>query len=332
MENKPHCLAIVGTTATGKTQLALKLAIDLIDSGQQSGVDLISVDSRQVYKGLEVLTGADIPKGWQHSTNPALPNPFFIHPNKKIALHGISIRELTDDWSLGQFVQFARRIMLWSWSNSRLPILVGGTGLYHRHLFSDDTTPQIPQNSIIRHKAENMLVEDIQLWLAEIDPGRLDQMNESDRENPRRLIRAIEVETWLKQHKVSSTVGFKPSDSDVVWCQVENQVELLSAPLELIKKRIIQRVEKRFASGAIQEVENLLKHKLPASAPVLTTLGVPEIRSFLNGEISAENCQKLWALHEFQYAKRQLTWWKKIYKREKKSSLGEIKKTTQLCC
>lgn len=315
-----HCISIVGPTACGKTDRALELARQLVREKKVLGVDVISADSRQVYKGLEILTGADVPEGFkegvplrraQSDTPQSNPN-YFTNIDGSIRIFGISMIDSAEEWSLAHFVNFAREIMVRSWSNGRLPIVVGGAGLYHRHLFSDDTTPQIPQDSIVRRKAENMLVADLQLWLAEIDPGRLDQMNESDRENPRRLIRAIEVETWRKQNEGSSTVGLKPSDSVVVWSQVDNQVELVSAPLELIEKRIKQRVEKRFASGAIKEVENLLKLNLPASAPVLTTLGVPEIRSYLNGEISAEKCQQLWALHEFQYAKRQLTWWKKI--------------------
>ena len=314
-----RCISVVGPTACGKTDSTLDLARQLVREKKVLGVDVISADSRQVYKGLEILTGADVPEGFeegvplrraQSDTPQSNPN-YFTNAKGSILIFGISMIDPAEEWSLAHFVNFAREIMVRSWSNGRLPVVVGGTGLYHKHLFSDDETPQVPQDLTIRCKAENMLVADLQQWLAEIDSSRLEQMNDSDRENSRRLTRAIEVETWLKQNKKSSTDRLKPSDSAVAWSKVENQVEFLSAPLELIEKRIEQRVEKRFASGAIQEVENLLKHKLPASAPVLTTLGVPEIRSFLNGEVSAENCQKLWALHEFQYAKRQLTWWKK---------------------
>ncbi len=311
-----HCISVVGPTACGKTDRALAIAGQLVREKKVAGVDVISADSRQVYKGLEILTGADVPEGFevvtlrhaQCDTPQSNPN-YFTNIDGSIRIFGISMIDPTAEWSLAHFVNFAREIMQWSWSNNRQPMLVGGTGLYHKHLFSDDVTPQIPQDLTMRRKAENMSVADLQRWLAEIDSARLEQMNDSDRENSRRLLRAIEVATWQKKHGSGSLT--KSTNSPMLWSQVDNHVELVTAPLELIEKRIKQRVEKRFASGAIQEVKNLLKLKLPASAPVLTTLGVPEIRSYLNGEISAENCQQLWALHEFQYAKRQMTWWKK---------------------
>ena len=202
--------------------------------------------------------------------------------------------------------------MQWSWSNGRQPLLVGGTGLYHKHLFSDDKTPQIPQDEDFRIDAQKMSVEELQQKLNGIDANRLEQMNESDSENPRRLIRAIEVAIWYQKHGGSSLLQSGLSEPPIAWSKVDNQMEFVSAPLEIIKERIEERVAKRFTSGAVQEVQNLLKLHLPENSPVLTTLGVPEIKQYLEGSLSEQECQQLWALHEFQYAKRQLTWWKKL--------------------
>ena len=315
------CMTIVGPTACGKTERALEVARLLMKEKKVTGVDIVSADSRQVYKGLEILTGADVPEGFEAVTLPLAQYDsykpqsgllYFLNVDDSVRIFGISMIAPADEWSLAHFVNYSREVIQKSWSNGRQPILVGGTGLYHKHLFSDDSTPQIPQDLIFRKKAEKLSVENLQQWLAEIDSMRLDQMNESDRENPRRIIRAIEVATWQKKHGDSPHGESKSSESPIIWSQVENQVEFLTAPLEIIKERIEQRVQRRFISGAVEEVQDLLELNLPDSSPVLTTLGVPEIRQYLDGSISADDCKKLWSLHEFQYAKRQLTWWKKI--------------------
>lgn len=310
-----NCISIVGPTATGKTERALEVAHQLINENKVAGVDIISADSRQVYRGLEVLTGADVPAGFMGSITPSLSKsglPYFTNSEGSIHIFGISMINPAEEWSLAHFVNFAREVMQWSWSNGRQPILVGGTGLYHKHLFSDDKTPQIPQDEDFRIEAQKKSVEELRQKLNKIDVNRLDQLNESDRENPRRLIRAIEVAIWQQKHRSSSLLQSGSTESPVVWSKVDNQVEFVSAPLETIKERIEERVRRRFASGALQEVQNLLKLNLPENSQVITTLGVPEIQQYLEGTLSAEECQKLWSLHEFQYAKRQLTWWKKL--------------------
>lgn len=116
---------------------------------------------------------------------------------------------------------------------------------------------------------------------------------------------------WKARQTAESVAVVGSDEDDIKWSQVENEVELLTVPLAKIQSSILQRVVERFDGGALQEVERLLALKLPSSTPVLTTLGVPEITQYLEGKISATECQQLWALHEFQYAKRQLTWWNK---------------------
>lgn len=309
-----NCISIVGPTATGKTERALEVAHQLINENKVAGVDIISADSRQVYRGLEVLTGADVPAGFMGSITPSLSKsglPYFTNSEGSIHIFGISMINPAEEWSLAHFVNFAREVMQWSWSNGRQPILVGGTGLYHKHLFSDDATPQIPQDQKFRKQSQIMSVEELRQKLNKIDVNRLDQLNESDRENPRRLIRAIEVAVWYQKYGGSSLLQSGSTESPVVWSQVDNQMEFVSSSLKIIEERIEQRVQKRLTSGAIQEVRDLLKLNLPENSQVLTTLGVPEISQYLEGSLSADDCQKLWSLHEFQYAKRQLTWWKK---------------------
>jgi len=321
-------IAVVGPTATGKTARALKIAGKVIADGEVAGVDLISVDSRQVYQGLEILTGADVPEGFENrqlSINLWAKNDsltavrtrssatrsdmrssferfFAIHDNS-IRLFGVSIIQPSDDWSVAHFQQYARAIMTDSWSNNRFPILVGGTGLYHQELFRQDKKLHVPPNEEVRKKAEQMSVEELQEWLGVVDPERLAKMNDSDRGNPRRLIRAIEV-------GIDGSVVKHDDDANIDWSRIKPNTIFVSAGLDIIKEKIEKRVKERFENGAIEEVKWLLSLNLSPTLPVMSTLGVPEISKYLQGEISAEDCQALWSLHEYQYAKRQLTWWK----------------------
>ncbi len=387
-------IAVVGPTATGKTNRALQIAQEKNASGEVTGVDLISVDSRQVYQGLEILTGADLPEGFekrQMSVNLWAKNDsltavrtrssttrsnmrssferffakygdYFANHDDSMRLFGVSIIQPGDEWSVAHFQQYARAIMIESWSRKRLPILVGGTGLYHQQLFKQDDRLHAPPNNEVRKKAEQMAVGDLQKWLDEVNPERLAMMNESDRSNNRRLVRAIEislVENAMSKESIRSgdrkiaderseqqswkmltpilsgqhdekNVGLKMEDQacnddmhnrhyllgslvshdwNMEWSKIKPETVFITADLDLIKEKIEKRVKERFENGAIDEVKWLLSLNLFPTLPVMTTLGVPEISSYLKGEILAEECQKLWSLHEFQYAKRQLTWW-----------------------
>lgn len=326
-------VAVVGPTAVGKTARALEIAVEALAGGEVAGVDLISVDSRQVYQGLETLTGADVPEGFDKYRSST--QKFFANSNSSIRLFGVSIIQPSEEWSVAHFQQFARKVLLESWEEKRLPVLVGGTGLYHEALFRNDEQLFVSPNEEIRTKAEGMSVEGLQEWLASLDKERLERMNESDRANRRRLIRAIEIAVSNRRtlrepqgdsvmvtppttgsnhgargHGDPSTALRMTQDDSDDWSAIKPQTILVSADLETIRSNIEQRVADRFINGAVDEVKNLLALNLPPSAPVLKTLGVSEISQFVDGQLSAEECQQLWALHEFQYAKRQLTWWK----------------------
>jgi tRNA dimethylallyltransferase len=134
-------------------------------------------------------------------------------------------------------------------------------------------------------------------------------MNESDRQNPRRLVRAIEVEKQISSRSEQDQITKQDTDS-----------ELLSEPIVTIgitdamariKQRIEQRVRDRFSNGAQSEVSALMARYDDWKSPAFTTTGVRELRAFLEDRITAEECLQHWALAELQYAKRQQTWWKK---------------------
>ncbi len=362
--------AVVGPTASGKTERALELVEELLrdrrwkieDGRDVVGVNLISVDSRQVYQGLEITTGADVPVEFKFFRNTNFPYSFFKHKTKSINLHGVSIIDVTDEWSVSHFLAMATQIIGWSVKHNWAVILVGGTGLYHRQLqwlLEGKELVDVPPNKEIREKAEKMSVRQLQDWLRRLDESRLADMNRSDRNNPRRLVRAIEIAEQSSELKIKSdppaSAGAKQlragklkvslllrrrshpvpiksgsgSQADKV-NQVSNQrfrnkfgmttkgtvidyqvMPFFPRDFKLLAEKIRKRVVKRLKQGALNEVKNLLKLNLDPKGQVMTTLGVPEMRQFLEGKIHKDELIDLWSLHEIQYAKRQLTWWRK---------------------
>ncbi len=197
---KQKIISIVGPTATGKTKLALTMAKEMQDSHGYTGVDIISADSRQVYHGFEILSGADLGDfrmmgfGWQKKAQFTYP---YLTKDKdlaeKIRLHGAAIIDLTEDWSLGQFHQLATEVIESAREDRRLVIVVGGTMLYHDHLLTKNDQITVPPNPELRAKADQMTVAELQTQLQKLDPTRFDQLNESDLMNSRRLVRHLEI-------------------------------------------------------------------------------------------------------------------------------------------
>ncbi len=315
-------LAVVGPTATGKTAFALKLASQVLEStNTYTGVDLISVDSRQVYKGLEILTGADIPEdfrliAYQQGSSEPLTFPYYENRYADITLHGISIISVEQDWSVTHFKDFATNIILDSFKNKRLPILVGGTGLYHEHLRNNDISLYTPPNVDVRRKAEEMNAAQLSEWLFAVDPEALMQMNDSDIDNPRRLVRAIEKALQTKQYFVNDplieqTGKVEKKEQENLLTQSEIITFGMQVSLEQIQEKIADRVRERFKQGALAEVKKIRKLCKLNIAPSCSTLGVSDLLKFISHQISEEKCLENWGLHELQYAKRQLTWFKK---------------------
>ncbi len=309
-------LSIVGPTATGKTDRAFTEAEKILRDGKFTGVDIISVDSRQVYQGLEIISGADIPEKFservtENITIDGQPTRFFTHG--QITLYGISIIKPDQLWSMADFQTYTLQVLEQSWDQSRLPILVGGTGLYHYHLFNEKIGAKPGVNLELRSQLKKLSVPELQGRVQSLDAQLgsdvFNQLNQSDRANPRRLIRAIEVATsGARKAGTGEKNGKKNSVTTIT--PTTHQTLFLSVNLTVLEDRIRKRVAKRFAGGAVGEVEKLLQF-FDSGCPAASATGVPELSAYLRGELTAKECQALWTLREFQYAKRQLTWWKK---------------------
>lgn len=318
-------ISVLGPTATGKTAFALSLADQALllegkhgeNSGKKlfNGVDLISADSRQVYQGLEVLSGTDVPRDFikiPPNAEVSMKNisfPFYEKKlsdlNSSVRLHGISILNLVDEWSVAHFKNFAVEIINDSFKNNRLPIIVGGTNLYINNLFNLDNNLYIKPDFDIRNKANNMTIRELQEWLESVNAQKLSQMNNSDINNARRLVRAIEI--FLGRPELDKVMNLPKGVNTLKFGLVSD--------LETINLKIKKRVVERFKSGAIDEVKKLSSicgdESSNTDMLACSTLGASDIRDFIDHEIDEDQCLENWALHEFQYAKRQLVWLKK---------------------
>jgi len=290
-----NLIAIVGQTATGKTKLALELA-------KKYNGELINFDSRQIYKYLDVITGKDLPK------NSKLKNGFYLIPNPysltpvKLWLYDI----VTPDqyFSSFDFVKLVTPIIEDIKKRGKTPILVGGTYLYLKHLLYGFNENNSPPNFKLREKLNDKSVKELQDILKKLSPETFSQLNNSDRNNPRRLIRRIEIKS-SKGTLLYKVRPYKRTDLPNTF------IGLKYKDKNKLREVITKRVEDRLKKGAIQEVENLLKMGYTENDPGMKTIGYQQIIKFLNNKLSREKAIDDWANKEVQYAKRQLTFMKK---------------------
>lgn len=262
-------ICIVGPTATGKTALAVKLAKEVPSS-------LISADSRQVYRGMDIVTGKDHPAG--------------------MTLSGIDLVDPDQDCSVAVW----QHSIAPNLNSPSLPIVVGGTGLYVKSLTHGIETIGVPVNKKLRGELSNMNVNYLKKFLQKISPLRLNNMNNSDRNNPRRLIRAIEVS--LSNNHVPNTLSERP-DTLIIGLHISDP----SVYESKIRERVISRID----GGAIEETVGLLA-KYPPTLPSMSALGYKHIISFIKGEISKDLLIDNWTRDELAYSKRQMTWFNKM--------------------
>lgn len=284
-------MVICGPTAVGKTNAALKLAA-------ANNGSIISVDSRQMYVGLDIGSGKDIPADFTFKTSSSgIPK----YSNGNIDIFGYDVFKPIKLKSPSQLAQKLHPVLEILDHKHKIPILVSGSGNYVRSLISPPETAMIPPNLQVRKELAEKTIDELQKILQRTDQKKLRSMNQSDRNNPRRLIRAIEVAKSPK-HAVESQSN--TNHFDVLWIG-------LTASKEVLQQRIVERVEDRIKQGVIEETQSLVREH-PASVSLLqVTLGYQQVLAYLSGNISKVELQEKWALKEFQYAKRQLTWFKK---------------------
>ena len=290
MDIKSKIFLIAGPTASGKSSFAIKLA-------KKINGEIINADSMQVYKELSVLTARPEKKD-----------------QKNIKHHLYGFQSVKKNFSTGQWLIFAKKKIKEIKKKNKIPILVGGTGLYFKAITEGLVKiPKIPLKLRIqvRDLQKKLGQDKFYKRLIKIDPLIKNKINPKD---PQRSIRAFEVK---KYSKVSLIEWFEKTDK-----KFEDQDFLkiyIDFPRQDLIKRINTRVDKMFKEGAINEVKKFLKLNIKKDKSPSKIIGINEIKKYLSKEIDLMLAKELIAIKTRQYAKRQNTW-----ARNKMSSWNEI--------
>jgi len=281
-------LIVCGPTATGKTSLALTIA-------KKFDGELISCDSRQVYKRMDIGTG----KGLPANSRPSKEGCYEIGGTK---IWGYDIADPKKGFSVAQYIKFARTKIENIWAEGKLPFLVGGTGLYIKGVVDGIATAEVRPNIKLRKSLIEKSPEELFEILAQLDAAKAGSLNTSDRKNPRRLIRAIEVA--LNKSKV------KDRGNEL---KAKTQFIGLYAPKAVLEKRIDLRVEDRIRSGIEKEIKDLLSQGVRWGSQAMDSLGYRQWEGYFKKPDKAayQEAIKKWKAEEHGYAKRQVTWFKK---------------------
>lgn len=273
-------LVICGPTATGKTALAIKLA-------KKFNGEIISADSRQVYKGMDIGTGKDRE----------------ILQKEKIKAWGLDLVEPDQKFSVSHWLKFIQPVIRDIRKRKKLPIIVGGTGFYIKGLTRGFESLGIPPDWELRRSLSNLEVKELRKRLRELDRERWRAMNKSDRNNPRRLVRAIEVKLQTQKTK-------RPTTRQNL--KIFNILTIgLKASYKTLYQRIDKRVAERVKKGILKEIQGLLKRGYSWKDPGFNTLGYKEFRDFFEKKASLEEAIQRWKYDEHAYARRQMTWFRK---------------------
>ena len=289
-------MVICGPTATGKTSLSIRLA-------KKFNGEIISADSRQVYKGMDIGTGKDLPVGAK------IKYPWFgkygYYEVQGIKIWGYDLADPRHEYSVAKYVKFADRIIADIVKRGKTPILTGGTGLYIRAITDPIPTVHIPRDNGLRKNLEDRSASELFEILATMDPIRAGEMNASDKKNPRRLARAIEVATWrIDNTGNEQKIEKKKRNFDVLTVG-------LNAPMKILEERIKFRVAERVEKGIVTEVKKLLKSQVTWDTQAMSSMGYGEWRDYIEGGIGEEHIIREWQREEIKYAGRQMTWFKK---------------------
>lgn len=273
MNNK--VIAVVGATASGKTAYAIDLA-------RKIGGEIISADSRLVYKGMDIGT--------------AKPT---IEEMQGIPHYMIDVVEPEFNYSAGLYAKEAKRCIEDIVSRGKVPIVVGGTGLYYRVLLENYDLPDVKPDYELRENLYKYSCEELLEMLLNLDEKA---GNSVERNDKKKLIRYIEI-IKLTGKPLDLARGKRDKEFDVEWIG-------LNFPREILYDRINKRVDQMIELGLVEETQELLE-KHGRISNITDTIGYREIISYLDGELSLDDAKDKLKQNTRNYAKRQLTWFRK---------------------
>lgn len=273
-------IVILGPTGSGKTALSLQLA-------KKFHGEIVNADSRQIYDQMDIGTNKILPAEMQ-----------------KVPHHLLSFKKPNEIFTVSEYKKQAVTTIQDILARKKIPFLVGGTGLYVSAVCLNYDIPDIPPDYALRAQWEKEIkikgAAFLHQKLRKLDPAEAKKIHPNQ---TRYLMRALEIA--LSGRKKSVTATKKKPLFDCFFIGLE-------IPREELYQRLDERVEKMFQAGLLQEVEQLIKEGYGEKAHAMNGIGYREVLQYLKGEISLEKAKELIKQHTRHFAKRQMTWFRRL--------------------
>lgn len=285
--DKSSCplITILGPTACGKTALAVALAADL-------NAEIISADSRQVYRGMDIGTGKDLED--------------YVIDGRQIPYHLIDIAEPGTKYNLYRYQQDFHKAYQDIVGRGRQPILCGGTGLYIEAVLKGYALSTVPQNPVLRAGLKGKTVEQLTQILTGLKQKTGSKMhNTTDVDSNQRAIRAIEIETYNLDHATERR-KLPAVHSIVVGINIDREER---------RQKITMRLKQRLKGGMVGEIRGLLDRGIPAEDLIYYGLEYKYVTEYIIGKLSYEEMFRQLEIAIHQFAKRQMTWFRGMERR-----------------
>jgi tRNA dimethylallyltransferase len=274
-------ITILGPTASGKTPLAASLAKEI-------GGEIISADSRQVYRRMDIGTGKD------------------LEDYGDIPYHLIDIAEPGTKYNLFQYQQDFFDAYNNIIGRGKIPILCGGTGLYIEAVLKGYQLSPVPQNPELRKRLEDKTLDELTQMLVELKQQNGSNMhNKTDVDSCQRAIRAIEIETYNLQHPVPRR-ELPPVDSVIIGVNIDREAR---------RQKITNRLKARLEGGMVDEVRSLLNEGIPAEDLIYYGLEYKFVTEYVIGQTTYDEMFQRLEIAIHQFAKRQMTWFRGMERR-----------------
>ncbi len=278
-------ITILGPTASGKTELAAHLAYEL-------DAEIISADSRQVYRRMDIGTGKDID---DYTVN-----------GRRIPYHLVDICEPGTKYNLFRYQQDFHAAYENIRKRNKVPVLCGGTGLYIESVLKGYSLSPVPQNPELRMSLEGKSLEELTRILEDLKTKTGSVMhNTTDVDSCQRAVRAIEIETYNLHTPLERRV-MEPMDSLVIGVSIER---------ELRRKKISDRLTARLKNGMVDEIKGLLKSGVSAEDLMYYGLEYKFVTLYVIGKLSYDEMYHQLEIAIHQFAKRQMTWFRGMERR-----------------
>ena len=278
-------ITILGPTASGKTSLAAALAADI-------GAEIISADSRQVYRRMDIGTGKDLDD--------------YVVDGRKIQYHLIDIAEPGTKYNLFQYQHDFMRAYTDITGRGVTPVLCGGTGLYIEAVLKGYRLAPVPENKELRARLEGRSLAELTEMLVELKRKNGSTMhNKTDVDTAKRAIRAIEIETFNGEHP-QEAAEIPPIDNIIIGVDIDREER---------RRRISQRLRQRLDEGMVDEIRSLLDSGVAAEDLTYYGLEYKYVTEYVTGQLTFEEMFSRLEIAIHQFAKRQMTWFRGMERR-----------------